>query len=95
MRITKNRYRTITAGFLAAAAVSLSLVPVHAEEVQNAWDEESRVHVLRRRVATAINVYTDGTSQDITHEEGILDDVVYDILRVNPSEHTFLQVDFS
>ena len=97
MRKQTYRQRTIrTAGrMLAIAAVSLSLIPVHAEEVQNAWDEESRVHVLRRRVATAINVYTDGTSQDITHEEGILDDVVYDILRVDPTEHTFLQVDFS
>ena len=89
----KSRWRII-AGLSAVTALFISGMPVHAEEVQNAWDEETRVHVLRRRVATAINVYTDGTSQDVTHEEGIFDDVVYDILRVNPSEHTFLQVDF-
>ena len=70
-------------------------LPVKAEEIQNAWDEETRVHVLRRKVATAINVYTDGTSQDVTHEEGVLDDVIYDILRVNPGEHTLVKVDYS
>ena len=91
----KRNDRRIIGVMAAVTALSLSPVRVQAEEVQNAWDEETRVHVLRRRVATAINVYTDGTTQDITHEEGILDDVVYDILRVNPSEHTFLQVDFS
>lgn len=95
MRTMNNRARKYTAVLAAVMAFAGTSIPVHAEEVQNAWDEETRVHVLRRRVATAINVYTDGTSQDITHEEGILDDVVYDILRVNPSEHTFLQVDFS
>ena len=90
---TKHKY--IAAGLALIVGASLSGLPVHAEEVQNAWDEETRVHVLRRRVATAINVYTDGTSQDVFHEEGVLDGVIYDILRVNPTEHTFLQVDFS
>ena len=80
---------------IAAVTVrSLASLPVHAEEIENAWDEDSRVHTLRRRVATAINVYTDKTEEAITHEEGVYENVIYDILRVNPSEHTFLQVDY-
>ncbi|MBQ9327974.1 MAG: phosphodiester glycosidase family protein [Solobacterium sp.] len=75
--------------------ISFSVKVVRAEEVENAWDEQTRVHLLRRKVATAVNVYTDGIADDITHEEGVIDDVIYDILRVTPSEHTFLQVDYS
>ena len=68
---------------------------VHAEEIQNSWDETKRVHYLRRQVPTALNIYTDGTEENITHEQGLIDEVQYDILRVKPSEHTFLQVDYS
>ncbi len=74
----------------------LSLLrPVQAQEVENSWDETKRVHYLRRPVSTAISVYTKGTGEDITHEEGVLDGVTYDILRVNPSEDTIVQVDYS
>ena len=85
----------LTAAALCVLLSGSRMTPAHAEEIGSSWDEDTRVHVLRRRVATAINVYTDGTSEDVTHEEGIYDDVVYDILRVRPNEHTFLQVDFS
>ena len=69
--------------------------PALAEEVENSWDETKRVHYLRRPVSTAISVYTKGNNEDITHEEGILDGITYDILRVNPSEDTLVQVDYS
>lgn len=89
--ITKKHMISAAAvGFLLCSLIT----PVSAEEIGSSWDEDTRVHVLRRRVATAINVYTDGTTEDVTHEEGVYDDVVYDILRVTPGEHTFLQVDF-
>ena len=94
----KNTGKWKTAGIRTAAALLAAvtaIVPVRAEEIGSSWDEDTRVHVLRRKVATAINVYTDGLSQDVTHEEGVYDGVIYDILRVNPTEHTFLQVDFS
>ena len=94
----KNTGKWKTAGVRTAAALLAAvtaIVPVRAEEIGSSWDEDTRVHVLRRKVATAINVYTDGLSQDVTHEEGVYDGVIYDILRVNPTEHTFLQVDFS
>ncbi len=94
-RLNRNHLRSLTAVCLSAVIAGISILPVHAEEIQNAWDEETRVHVLRRRVATAINVYTDGTSDDITHEQGMVDGVIYDILRVNPNDHTFLQVDYT
>ena len=68
---------------------------VQAEEVVNSWDETKRVHFLRRQIPTAINVYTDGTESNVFHEQGLIDEVQYDILRVKPSEHTFLQVDYS
>ena len=71
------------------------LKPALAEEVENSWDETKRVHHLRRPVSTAISVYTKGNNEDITHEEGILDGITYDILRVNPSEDTLVQVDYS
>ena len=69
--------------------------PVLAQEVENSWDETKRVHYLRRPVSTAISVYTKGNGEDITHEEGVLDGKTYDILRVNPSEDTIVQVDYS
>ena len=77
------------------AVVMSGVLPVRAEEVTYAWDENTRVHTLRRKVATSIDIYTDGKSEDITHEEGVLDDVLYDILRVTPSEHTHVQIDYN
>lgn len=69
---------------------------VCAEEVLNSWDETQRVHKLRREIPTAINVYTDYmVPGEVKHEEGMIDEIMYDILRVTPSEHTFLQVDYS
>ncbi len=69
--------------------------PIHAEEVVNSWDESKRVHFLRRQIPAAINIYTDGTQKDIFHEQGLIDEIQYDILRVVPTEHTFLQIDYS
>ena len=83
------------------SAVVLSLVfaadsaVIRAEEIVNSWDEQKRVHFLRRQIPTAINIYTDGTEQNVFHEQGLIDEVQYDILRVKPSEHTFIQVDYS
>ncbi len=71
------------------------VLSVSAEEVCNSWDETKRVHFLRRKIPTAINIYTDGTEQNVLHEKGLIDEIQYDILRVIPSEHTFLQVDYS
>ncbi|MBR2761896.1 MAG: hypothetical protein IKD66_12105, partial [Solobacterium sp.] len=91
----KNRRRkTEKTRILMLAAVMLFsgfLKPALAEEVENSWDETKRVHHLRRPVSTAISVYTKGNNEDITHEEGILDGITYDILRVNPSEDTLVQ----
>ena len=93
----KNRLTSHFGISLLAAGIflSASVLPVHAEEVVNSWDEQQRVHVLRRQVPTALNIYTDGTEQNVLHEQGLIDEVQYDILRVIPSEHTFLQVDYS
>ena len=77
-----------------AIVLALSPVSVKAEEVTASWDENNKRHLLRRPVPTAINIYTDGTSDDIFHEHGVIDGVRYDCLRVVPSEHTFLQVDY-
>lgn len=79
---------------LVSVIISALVLPVRADEVTYAWDEDTRVPTLRRKIATAINIYTDDQSGDITHEEGIIDGVIYDILRVNPSVHTRVQVDY-
>ena len=73
---------------------ALSTMTIHAEEVTGSWDENNKRHLLRRPVPTAINIYTDGTGNDIFHEHGVIDGIRYDCLRVKPSEHTFLQVDY-
>ena len=93
MKNTIQRY--IKTGLAAAVLFSFTGLTVNAEEVTYSWDEDTRVPSLRRKVATAINVYTDGNSDDITHEEGVLDGVIYDILRVTPTEHTKVQVDYN
>ena len=73
---------------------ALSTMNIHAEEVTGSWDENNKRHLLRRPVPTTINIYTDGTGSDIFHEHGVIDGKRYDCLRVIPSEHTFLQVDY-
>ncbi|MCR5229234.1 MAG: SH3 domain-containing protein [Solobacterium sp.] len=90
----QSYFRKLIAG-AAALITAFAVFPVRAEQIEYSWDEETRVSMLRRKVATAVNVYTDGKADDITHEEGMLDGVLYDILRVTPSGHTFLQVDYS
>ena len=84
--------KQLAAGF---CILLVSAIPIQAEEITNAWDETSRIHQLRRPVPTAISVYTDGTSQDIIHEQDVIQGVSYDLLRVSPSEHTVLQIDYS
>lgn len=80
---------------VAVYLVNNSMIPVFATEVTYGWDEQTRVPTLRRKLPTAINIYTDGKSEDITHESGVLNGVIYDILRVTPTDHTRLQVDYS
>ena len=91
----KNSSVLILAAVLSICGLFSHALPVHAEEVCNSWDETKRVHFLRRKVPTAINIYTDGTEQNVLHEKGLIDEIQYDILRVIPTEHTFLQVDYS
>ena len=74
--------------------LSLSIHTVTAEEVTGSWDENNKRHLLRRPIPTAINIYTDGTSEDIFHEHGVIDGIRYDYLRVKANEHTFLRVDY-
>ena len=76
------------------AALAFSAVSVNAEEVTGSWDENNKRHLLRRPVPTAISIYTDRNGNDIFHEHGVIDGKRYDCLRVIPSEHTFLQVDY-
>ena len=72
------------------------LKPIHAEEVVMGWDEEEKTYALQRKVSTAINIYTkNGTKANATHEQGMVDGVEYDILRVTPNENTILQIDYS
>lgn len=84
-------YVFISAAALAAAAFLLFRKPV----VMYSWNDRKREDGLRREVSTALNIYTDGTEKNIFHESGILESAQYDILRVIPTEHTFLQVDYS
>lgn len=64
--------------------------------IRNSWNEKRKVHTLQRKISTAINVYAEnGTVPRVSHEEGIYAGVEYDILRVDPSEETFLKVDYS
>ena len=91
----RNRMIKTAALFSSLLALRMSAMPVQAEEVTYAWDEDTRVTTLRRKIATSIDIYTDGESEDITHEEGMINGVLYDILRVTPTEHTRLQVDYS
>jgi hypothetical protein len=94
-RILRLSHSLILTAVLSICGLFSHTLPVHAEEVCNSWDETKRVHFLRRKIPTAINIYTDGTEQNVLHEKGLIDEIQYDILRVIPTEHTFLQVDYS
>ena len=73
-----------------------SVLPVQAQEIINCWDETKKAHYQRRKISTAINVYAkEGAVPQVKHETGILAGVEYDVLRVDPDKHTFLQVDYS
>ena len=78
-----------------ALAAGVFLANVQAEEVINCWDETRKAHYLRRKLSTAINIYVkENTVPRVNHESGRLGGVEYDILSVDPSEDTFLQVDY-
>ena len=95
MRDTAKRFRC-GLSMLAAAIFFSSGISVRAELIPNSFDETSRSHDLRRNVPVAINVYAkNGTVPQVVHEEGVLNGVAYDVLRVDPSEDTFIQVDYS
>jgi hypothetical protein len=95
MRDTFKRFRS-GLSMLAAAIFFSSGISVRAELIPNSFDETSRSHDLRRNVPVAINVYAkNGTVPQVVHEEGVLNGVAYDVLRVDPSEDTFIQVDYS
>lgn len=88
----------IAAAVLVCFSASVSsAVPVSGSSmIRNSWNEKRKVHTLQRRISTAINVYAEnGTVPRIRHEEGVYEGVEYDILRVDPDEHTFLKVDYS
>ena len=81
---------------LAGAIFFASRITVRAELIPNSFDETSRSHDLRRNVPVAINVYAkNGTVPQVVHEEGELNGIAFDVLRVDPSEDTFIQVDYS
>ncbi len=83
----------------AAAAVVFAFgmtKPVQAELLTWHYNERTRAPGLGRNIPTAINVYTDGAYDiDVTHERGFISGVQYDIIRVIPNEHAFVQVDYS
>ena len=69
---------------------------VKAEEVIMGFDERGRAYGARRSVPVAINVYAkDGTVPQVIHEGGAFKGCEYDVLRVDPSEDTFLAVDYA
>ena len=81
--------------FVTTAAVFI--LDYRNEPVMYSWNENAneKDDRLRRDIVSAISIYTDGTVQEIFHETGTLEGIAYDILRVIPSEHTFLQVDYA
>ena len=92
-RTLQKLLRILFAAFLAAEGF---LVRVQAKEIINCWDETRKAHYLRRKLSTAINIYSrEGSAARVKHESGTLDGVEYDILSVDPSEDTFLKVDYS
>ena len=88
--------KTIAIMSLLGLVLTHFVSPIYAEEVVMGWDEEEKTYALQRKVSTAINIYTkNGTKPNATHEQGMIDGVEYDILRVTPNENTILQVDYS
>jgi len=87
-----------TGRILSAAAVLMRcfVLPVSASQVINCWDETRKAHYLRRKLSTAINIYTrEGTVSRTAHESGTWNMVEYDVLRISPNQDTFLKVDYS
>ena len=81
---------------LLFCVIEINPIPIHAEEVILSFDERGRSTGNRRNIPVAINVYAkDGTVPQVKHETGVYAGVEYDILRVDPSEDTFLQVDYN
>lgn len=90
-----KRLGKITLGILLGLCTVRTL-PVHAEDVYMGFDEVGRTYSLRRAVPVAINVYAkDSTVPQVVHEQGEFNNCQYDILRVDPSEDTFVQVDYN
>ncbi|MBR4456299.1 MAG: phosphodiester glycosidase family protein [Solobacterium sp.] len=95
MRFQKSGIRRYLCASLAAVLWGMPFT-VHAEPVINCWDEVKKAHYERRRISTALNVYAEeGTIPRVRHESGWIDGVEYDVLRVDPSETTFVKVDYS
>ncbi len=98
-----NRLKALTAEnkgkILTTAVILIVLIIVFLMNrkpvVMYSWNDKTREEGLRREVVTAVNIYTDGTERNIFHQSGILEAVPYDILRVVPTEHTFIQVDYA
>ena len=81
--------------YLLAIILLIRPISVNSEEVILSFDERGRATGNRRNIPVAINVYAkDGTVPQVVHEVGDYAGIPYDILRVDPSEDTFLQVDY-
>ena len=81
---------------IAACLCTGAVLPVQAELIPGSYNEVGRSRDLRRNIPVAINVYAkNGTVPQVVHEEGIYNGCIYDVLRVDPSEYTFLQVDYA
>ena len=93
--LSEHKRLIILSVVLLAASLAAFELLYRKPVVMFSWDDKTEQNKLRREVVTAINVYTDGTETGIYHESGVLEDVKYEILRVIPSEHTFLQVDYT
>ncbi len=91
-----KKTKTLLSVMVCTLLATVCVTDAKAELVVNSWDEYKKVHVLRRPIPVAVNVYAkDGTIPQVVHEEGVYAGVEYDMLRVDPSEYTFLQVDYS
>ena len=90
----KKYWLLITAAvILLIAAAVVFVLNFQNKPVTYSWDEKDKEDKLSRDITTAINVYTDGTVQEVFHETGMLEGIQYDILRVVPSEHLIELVD--
>ena len=92
----KKRCANWKAGLAVLLSMHAALLHVQAKEIINCWDETKKAHYLRRKLSTAINIYAkEGTVPCVIHESGTRFGVEYDILTTDPSETTFLKVDYS